>query len=925
MKNTDNNNEYLSPRGEKEKVENSSKKLSNFYINKCKSKEQSPTKRMKKNFSQEEESEKNIIDISKNSEAKKLQIKNNIFNILAKDFQNRSGQEIRYAADYLSKNYTYFINLKNNDSQFKVEKLTKICKLEKFKPGEIIILYGDIGDKFYIVLEGSIVIYKPEYVEELMRPIDFLKLLNKLKEEDELKYERVKNKNDNFYFDTTEIDKIDQNTAFMRNKFNFLIEVDDRKGEYGEGFSFGEIALIQKTPRNATIKSVENSVCLSIAKDDYNLAMKEIESKKLSKELEKFQKNYQFFNCFDKEKTIKLFNCFSKIVLYKGDFLFHQNDLNDCLYIIIKGSFEVFSHISFSWLNEYFNYIDDSLGNILFYMIKNQKMKYSELREIIENIKLDSTNSPMSNIFYNNLNDICMNNENNLKDNLLLIKNDEEKINSKHNIFKINLKKIDYYDILGLEDSFEFKKKFYSVKCISSSAEVKCIKINELLRIIWHSSNEDLLYLLKIVINRKNILKKELINGVKNLEKKILFGLDIRYENLIKYEDNIYTLKNNNDNKDNNDIDNACLKNKLKAKYYNMNKYTKITKEHKKQKENEINRIVSAIKVKGYKMSIQDILDENIKILPKAKTKLEKKIYRNKSAINLNILKAFLKKKTSDRREFKFKNNFSNFAILESNNELPAQNISRYFSPISSKRYTHYTSFKNNANNIREFSGFSSDRNSNPFQEIKLQKKEIGFLSSRSRNRNRTPINNIRTSKIANKFNDEAKKYFLGNINNYGNNPIKKTMILDFNSINNNIFKKIKHFDILSPKNNVRMKKNISITNSNINAIRNKINSAKININKMNNNLFGNNNKGMLDNFIKNKCNSIKINITNEESLIKVKKTNRILNKDNEKNMPEKKNFYNVDNILNIKKKPQILNDEYKIKFDNRYISKINV
>ena len=207
---------------------------------------------------------------------------------------------------------------------------------------------------------------------------------------------------------------------------------------------------------------------------------------------------------------IKIFYCFSKIILYKGDFLCHQNDLNDNIYIIINGKFEVFTHISFSWLNEYFNYIDDSLGNILFYMIKNPKMKYSELREIIVNIKKDSLNSPMKNINYNNLNEISMNNKH-LKDNLYLIKNDEEKVNDKNNIFRVNLKKIDYLDLLGLEDSFEFKKKFYSVKCISSSAEVKCIKINELLRIIWHSSNEDVLYLLNIIINRKNILKRELI------------------------------------------------------------------------------------------------------------------------------------------------------------------------------------------------------------------------------------------------------------------------------------------------------------------------------------------------------------------------------------------------------------------------------
>ena len=74
------------------------------------------------------------------------------------------------------------------------------------------------------------------------------------------------------------------------------------------------------------------------------------------------------------------------------------------------------------------------------------------------------------------------------------------------------------------------------MKCLSSSAEVKCLKIDDLIRIIWNFSNDKLLYLLKIIINRKNILKNEIINSVKNLEKKILFQFDMRYEKLINYD-----------------------------------------------------------------------------------------------------------------------------------------------------------------------------------------------------------------------------------------------------------------------------------------------------------------------------------------------------------------------------------------------------
>ena len=66
----------------------------------------------------------------------------------------------------------------------------------------------------------------------------------------------------------------------MRSKFVFTLENDDKKGEYGEGYTFGEIALMKRTKRTANIKSVDNVTCLSITKNEYNEAMKEIESKK---------------------------------------------------------------------------------------------------------------------------------------------------------------------------------------------------------------------------------------------------------------------------------------------------------------------------------------------------------------------------------------------------------------------------------------------------------------------------------------------------------------------------------------------------------------------------------------------------------------------------------------------------------------------
>ena len=681
--------------------------------------------------------------------SKSEQLKNLIFEILSKDSNSRNSQELLIVGDYLLKNYDYFKNLKNNSTQIKMEKIAKICKLEKFKPNETIIVYGDIGNKFYIVLEGQVGVFLPEYYEKELTPFEYFKLLEKIKRVDKFKYERLKSKNNQISFDNINMNVL-YNSKFMKNKIKLFLEKNDKKGEYGEGFTFGDIALLKQSTRNATVKSLINTTCISIDKSDYIEAIKEIESKKLLKDIDLFKKKYQFFNCFNNERMIKIFNCFSKIELYKGDYLFHQNDINDNIYIVIRGNFEVYSYISYSWLNEYYHYIDDSLGNILFYMISNPNLRFDEFQDLVENIKLNITKSPMKNINYSICNDINISNKNNSKDNLYYIKCDEEQMNNNKNIFKIDINKVNYNDIFGLEDCFDFKRKFYTVKCISESAELKSIKINDLLRIIWNSKKSDYLYILRLIMNKKNILKNKIINSVKSLEKKIMSGFDTRYENLI--ENNIYNKKE--------DIPNDLkLNNKIK---------------NNKQKEQEKNRIISAIKLKGYNTSIQDILDKNIKILPQEKSLNDKKNFQIKKSMNYQLLKNLFKKNNNNPHIFKFNKKLCNSLYYsESKNDSIISN----FSPTS-KKLTNYTTYNNvikKNRNIIEFSGLNID---------KQEKDDISYNNTNRLNK----TNNIeRSLSSMNKYKKKTNffSFYSGRKNkkiNLNKNIKRKSKELKFNS-----------------------------------------------------------------------------------------------------------------------------------------------
>ena len=202
----------------------------------------------------------------------------------------------------------------------------------------------------------------------------------------DLRYNRIKNKNKTFFESLN--DKNDKNidsslVNYMKYKQVFIMEEEEKLGEFKEGFSFGDIALIKKSARNATIKAKENCVLLTIEKDDYNKALLEFQKKKLSKDIDSFLKTYTFFKFFSHDKIINLFNCLNTKEIYKGEYLYKQNIQDDSIYFINYGTFSIDCIISFSWINDYINYINYSGKNILQYLLKNKNRKINELLKIV--------------------------------------------------------------------------------------------------------------------------------------------------------------------------------------------------------------------------------------------------------------------------------------------------------------------------------------------------------------------------------------------------------------------------------------------------------------------------------------------------------------------------------------------------------------
>ena len=814
-----------------------------------------------------------------------------ILNILEKNPKNRKENEIKNVADFLSTNYTYFQNLKKSDSQLMVEKLAKLSKIKIFYPGETIIKFGDIGDKFYVVIEGFVQVYKPIFEEKKMTPNDFIKYMNdiKFREKDENKYLRIKDYNKTRNFDISEYEKMDSEMNFMKIKREFFVENLQSMGIYGEGFSFGEISLMTNAKRNATIKcSDENNnkhaILLSIGKESYDKAFKEYQEKKLTKDIDNFIKAYPFFKDFTKENMIAVFNCITKINLEKGDYLFHQNDPDTNLYFVVSGKLEVYSHISLNWINQFMEYIINMRDNVLGHLYVKRPKKLADTISIINTIQKLKLKSPM--IFKEV--DLWEKIDRRVNENNLIgLKYDEEKINDYKNIYKIKIQNVEKPELLGIESSFEFKNKFYTARCISENAEIKYIKIVDLVKIISNLRLRELNYLIDFVLEKKNIFAKQIISSMKTIEYKIISNLEMKYEHFLKFGG-----KNMKEEEKNED------------KEYNNNK------------------TLSVIKVKGYKSGINDILDDETNLLEKKPTDIIKSyLFRHKepsrSAIKLSKKQELIdfvfsnKTKKIKREKDIFKNNKENLLILKklmrNNNDgikhlkkftTTKSNISGFLLNNSISNISFYKPVSINNSNKNDFS-ISNSLNDNKFTNSFLINSNYIYKNKKQ--------SNINNENMKNKIPSNYLTFINTKINYKSNNS---SFIKNTNNLDDKSKSKIK-----SALMRQKIYKDLSKTNSLVSHKKQKINKNDLinNRDKLNNNTSFLNISGI---------NSNRLQKLKKEEKEKMSKTSRI--DDNQNNVfgsvdKNKKEFYLSvgfsQKIVNINKQKyeKLLNHHFPI------------
>ena len=226
--------------------------------------------------------------------------------ILKKDYHKRTEDDISVLVNTLSQ-ITFFQTLGVQNEQNLIERCCRYVKLEFFQKGEYVFHFGSQGSKFYIIVKGSVGVLVPK---------------------------------------------------FGRNsKSDEFVEVKILK----EGASFGEMALITKKTRSASILCKEDCYFAVLDRKYFfeilcnkiflglNLFFwltVDFEEKKLQSAID-FLRLYRIFNNWTPTQLSSVSLATSEKKYMRNHMVFQQGDITNELYLIKSGEFEYIKEVTY--------------------------------------------------------------------------------------------------------------------------------------------------------------------------------------------------------------------------------------------------------------------------------------------------------------------------------------------------------------------------------------------------------------------------------------------------------------------------------------------------------------------------------------------------------------------------------------------------
>ena len=498
-----------------------------------------------------EDTKKSPIKLAEHLSRFKVITKDMVLQILAKNSKTRTDVDNRIIADYLSKNYEYFQKIKE-ESQKRFLKLINVLRFESYLPNELILNVNYEEDRFFIVFDGSVFVYRLSIYEKQMKLGEFCNYLAKIKQKDEKQYLRLLYRNKNFGINFEEIQESPYYHLFKIRSFIFNIEEIEEIGQFSNGYVFGEMNLIRKKKKDIIVKTVTRTQVISVSKFDFNRILRTIEEKRLELLSERFKQKFTMFKFWSMEQLITLFNYCSYAVFHKDDYIYRQNEPSQYIYFIEKGKFEQYCNTSYSWYKNYIEYIGNLDDNLINFIMAKSPENLRKLRELYDGEledhekkdKLISKNND-KNLFFLNMKDVHLEKKKSddryiKTDNLFSIKKEEDELNNPNKLVKIPILTSEVPRVIGLEEPFEFKKRFTTVKCLSGKIVAKKISVYDLLKLlfIYKEFNYDQ-ECLNLLIQRKVVLIDTIKSHLKKNAIKFEKDIESKYNELIYQKEDL--------------------------------------------------------------------------------------------------------------------------------------------------------------------------------------------------------------------------------------------------------------------------------------------------------------------------------------------------------------------------------------------------
>ena len=488
----------------------------------------------------------------------------------------RTDLETRVVAEYMAMDEkNIFFNYLFKKSRMKLYNMVNRLSIEQYKKGDIIFQRKEIINKFYIIFKGTVSLCLP-YFAKVHRTIkEFLDYFYFIKIKFPKSLVRIAKKNE------TQLDNIIElkgNEYKLKNLNE--INTDDEKDFYVESFQklyelhqgeqINQLSMSYNLRQNYNCHAETDVYLLHMTKNDFFNILRHCIEEDLSKEFSKLRKYCYIFNSWGNHHLAQINQFFIPMQFIKEETLYNQKESSDAFYIVQEGIFEAYCEISVSEFLLYKKYITHKEQNIFEWVKDNKSYNIETIFEFL-NWKNSNEKYPQEKEIINQntvmLKKKFFENEEN-KNNIIRLKIDEEILKDKGRKVVIKLFTLTNNDFIGFEDSFQFKKRFYSVKCVSKRGIVNKIRILDFIILLITNHSLDFKQA-KYLINERNkqilerlynVLGREIKNNIKDLNHFYSIALS-NFENKHNIDSD-----NNFENKKDNYINYQIKSNLIEAK-----------------------------------------------------------------------------------------------------------------------------------------------------------------------------------------------------------------------------------------------------------------------------------------------------------------------------------------------------------------------